>query len=247
MDRAHSIPLLPENDQAVIEKKNGAIVRKLLGYSNFRTMGRLSALDAFGAVVRMKYCPVCVPPHGRRSTANVTLVSRTEKAIVGAPSPTLPWEEGVIGSPAVFCQGSRLSSRRTPPEMRQTVGTRKGAGYSFSRGLKGKRFMKLTRMISASACALVAALALSGIAVQAATGTTGESTDVVLPIDIAQGADTDPTVVVVKADPRVVPPMEAAAHRAAAEGKTQLRRYISRTQGIYNYYYWNFAKHLPAE
>jgi hypothetical protein len=107
--------------------------------------------------------------------------------------------------------------------------------------------MKLTRLTHASACALVAVLALPAMAAQAATGTTGEAADVVLPIDIAQVAGTDTGMVVVPADPRAGRPMQAGARRAAAEGKTQLRRYVLRTQAIHNYYYWDFAKHLPAE
>jgi len=102
-------------------------------------------------------------------------------------------------------------------------------------------------MPKASACALAAALGLFAIAAQAATGTTGESVEAV-PTDTVQFADTDLTVMVVEVNPIVaVPPMQAGVRRAAAEGKPQLRRYIARTQAIYDYNYWDFAKYLPAE
>ena len=102
-------------------------------------------------------------------------------------------------------------------------------------------------MAKASACALAAALGLSAIAAQAATGTTGESAYAV-PTNTVQLADTDLTVMVVEVDPiAVVSPMQAGVRRAAAEGKPQLRRYVARTQAIYAYNYWDFVKYLPAE
>jgi hypothetical protein len=43
------------------------------------------------------------------------------------------------------------------------------------------------------------------------------------------------------------PPQQAGVRRAAAEGPTSLRRYVTRTQAIYGYSYRDFAKYLPPE
>jgi len=41
-------------------------------------------------------------------------------------------------------------------------------------------------------------------------------------------------------------PMERGVRAAAAQGPTELRRYVHRTQGIYTFSYWEFARYLPA-
>jgi hypothetical protein len=39
---------------------------------------------------------------------------------------------------------------------------------------------------------------------------------------------------------------EARACAAAAQGPTELRRFIERTRAIYRFYYWDYAPHTPA-
>jgi hypothetical protein len=41
---------------------------------------------------------------------------------------------------------------------------------------------------------------------------------------------------------RAYPPMQKGVRQAAEQGPEALRRYISRTRMIYNYYFWDFAK-----
>jgi hypothetical protein len=43
------------------------------------------------------------------------------------------------------------------------------------------------------------------------------------------------------------PPQQAGVRRAATEGPTSLRRYVTRTQAIYGYSYRDFSKYLPPE
>lgn len=42
-------------------------------------------------------------------------------------------------------------------------------------------------------------------------------------------------------------PMERGVRKAAAGGPTTLRRYVQRTEAIYHFSYWDFAKLLPRE
>ena len=39
---------------------------------------------------------------------------------------------------------------------------------------------------------------------------------------------------------------EARACAAAAQGPTELRRFVERTRAIYNFYYWDYAPHAVA-
>jgi len=39
---------------------------------------------------------------------------------------------------------------------------------------------------------------------------------------------------------------EARACSAAAQGPTELRRFVERTRAIYNFYYWDYAPHAVA-
>lgn len=57
-------------------------------------------------------------------------------------------------------------------------------------------------------------------------------------------ADSTETVAQVPGSttPRGYRPMEAEAHRVAAQGPEALRRYVWRTRMIYNYYFWDFVK-----
>lgn len=42
-------------------------------------------------------------------------------------------------------------------------------------------------------------------------------------------------------------PMEAGVRKAASEGPTALRRYVTRTEPIYHFSYWDYARYLPRE
>ena len=42
-------------------------------------------------------------------------------------------------------------------------------------------------------------------------------------------------------------PVERGVRKAATEGPTALRRYVQRTEPIYHFSYWNFARLLPKE
>ena len=69
------------------------------------------------------------------------------------------------------------------------------------------------------------------------------------PTKVAQ-ADARATSIGVRGTPEAnaeFPPLEAGVRHAAAQGPTALRRYTSRTQAIYGYSYWDFAKLLPKE
>jgi hypothetical protein len=48
-------------------------------------------------------------------------------------------------------------------------------------------------------------------------------------------------------EPMHARPQERGVRAAAVQGPTELRRYVQRTQGIYNYSYWDFAKYLPVD
>jgi hypothetical protein len=39
---------------------------------------------------------------------------------------------------------------------------------------------------------------------------------------------------------------EARACAAAAQGPTELRRFVERTRGIYDFYFWDYAPHAKA-
>lgn len=69
------------------------------------------------------------------------------------------------------------------------------------------------------------------------------------PITLAQ-ADGPATTLAVPSEARVSPgfnPMERGVRKAAAEGPATLRRYVQRTEAIYHFSYWDFAKLLPRE
>lgn len=106
--------------------------------------------------------------------------------------------------------------------------------------------MKLNRMISQSAYAIAAALALSATAVNAATETVNEPATLA-PIQIAEASPAAAIEIEVQADAGAVAPMQSGVRRAATEGTTSLRRYVMRTEPIYNYRYADFAKYLPRE
>lgn len=42
-------------------------------------------------------------------------------------------------------------------------------------------------------------------------------------------------------------PIERGVRKAATDGPTALRRYVQRTEPIYHFSYWDFAKLLPKE
>jgi len=42
-------------------------------------------------------------------------------------------------------------------------------------------------------------------------------------------------------------PIERGVRKAATEGPTALRRYVQRTEPIYHFSYWDFARLLPKE
>jgi hypothetical protein len=107
--------------------------------------------------------------------------------------------------------------------------------------------MKLNRIISQCAYALAAALALSATGVNAATETINDPATTLAPIQIAEAAPAAAIEIEVKADAVAVTPMQSGVRRAAAQGTTSLRRYVMRTEPIYNYRYADFAKYLPRE
>jgi len=107
--------------------------------------------------------------------------------------------------------------------------------------------MNAYRKIDVLACAVVAAMSLGTAAVHATEATMQDSA-MPAPITLAQaGRVGSITVEASSALTAAAPPMQAGVRKAAAEGKTALRRYVNRTQPIYNYHYWDFAKYLPPE
>lgn len=69
------------------------------------------------------------------------------------------------------------------------------------------------------------------------------------PITLAQ-ADRPVTMMEVRGEARGslgFNPMERGVRKAAAEGPTTLRRYVQRTETIYHFSYWDFARLLPKE
>jgi hypothetical protein len=81
----------------------------------------------------------------------------------------------------------------------------------------------------------IAAVALSAtftLGAGAATAAPNEET-----IVVAQATMAAPPVVVV----RPYPDYMKRAAAAAAQGPDALRRYLWRTRGIYNFYYWDFV------
>lgn len=58
------------------------------------------------------------------------------------------------------------------------------------------------------------------------------------------------TTMDVREVPREAPgynPIERGVRNAAMQGPTALRRYVQRTETIYHFSYWDFAKLLPKE
>lgn len=102
--------------------------------------------------------------------------------------------------------------------------------------------MNRDRYMNAGCCAFGATLALAATAAFAnpmALQTSVPQTSMKLAV-----ADSTETVVRVPGStaPRDYPPLQAGVRRAAAQGPEALRRYVWRTQMIYNYYFWNFVK-----
>jgi hypothetical protein len=87
-------------------------------------------------------------------------------------------------------------------------------------------YPKLTHGLVAAALSAMFALG-AGAANAAPEGT----------IVVAQARVATPTTVVV----RQYPDYMKRAAAAAAEGPDALRRYLWRTRGIYNFYYWDFV------
>jgi hypothetical protein len=62
------------------------------------------------------------------------------------------------------------------------------------------------------------------------------------PLQVALDVNAGTMRPAVSIAPRSDNPGEAGVRQAAAQGSESLRRYISRTRMIYNYYFWDFAK-----
>lgn len=103
------------------------------------------------------------------------------------------------------------------------------------------------------AYAVVASLALGTAAVHA-TGDPASSAAAVqvaagTPVTLALAGDAP---AVLAGAPEAAParasfnPRERGVRAAAAQGPTALRRYVQRTEAIYQFSYWDFAKYLPA-
>ena len=81
-----------------------------------------------------------------------------------------------------------------------------------------------------------------------AAGSAGQERVAPAPVQLAQSAPPQSKGTPLADESRAAfPPQQAGVRRAAAEGSTALRRYVTRTRMIYNYSYWDFAKYLPAE
>ncbi|HSQ82862.1 MAG TPA: hypothetical protein VLU54_17320 [Casimicrobiaceae bacterium] len=108
--------------------------------------------------------------------------------------------------------------------------------------------MTSNQTIRRFAYALSATLALGSAAAWAADAV---KPDVAEPeaITLAQevGSLTTMEVRGTASEPLGFNPIERGVRKAAAEGPTTLRRYVQRTEPIYHFSYWDFAKLLPRE
>ena len=159
--------------------------------------------------------------------------------------PKRPREEAVIRPvTTVFGIACVKGAVRTRPTAEPIVQDVKGWG-AHSRAPHQEILMKADRMTNPVAYAIAAALAIGPAAVYATDVTSQQAA---APVHVAQAGRIGSITVEASVDSTaVMPPMQAGVRKAASEGRTSLRRYVTRTQNIYNYNYWDYAKYLPAE
>lgn len=98
------------------------------------------------------------------------------------------------------------------------------------------------------AYALSAVLVLGSTAAWAADAVKPEAAEPA-PVVLAQANGSIATMEVrgTSTAPLGFNPIERGVRKAAADGPTTLRRYVQRTEPIYHFSYWDFAKLLPKE
>lgn len=107
--------------------------------------------------------------------------------------------------------------------------------------------MTSNRFRKCSTCALAAVAALTAAASLAAEPVPSAAQKPA-PVTYAQAG---PVAIIVFTEPASahapIRPMEAGVRKAASEGPTALRRYVTRTEPIYHFSYWDYARYLPRE
>jgi hypothetical protein len=107
--------------------------------------------------------------------------------------------------------------------------------------MTSNRFRKGSTYTLAAVAALTAATSLAADPVPSASQKPAPATyaqaDTVATIRFAEPARAQAPI----------RPMEAGVRKAASEGPTALRRYVTRTEPIYHFSYWDYAKYLPRE
>ncbi|HEX7328101.1 MAG TPA: hypothetical protein VF428_06145 [Casimicrobiaceae bacterium] len=107
--------------------------------------------------------------------------------------------------------------------------------------MTSNRFRKCSTSMLAAVAALTAAASLAADPVPPASQKPA-------PVTYAQAGPVAMTVFAAPASAQApIRAMEAGVRKAASEGPTALRRYVTRTEPIYHFSYWDYAKYLPRE